>query len=1105
MFLISFLFIEALSLYVVDPQHTINKLKKINNFVNTIRHVGYKVVRDGKATKKATSSHDIPSECDYEWEDVDFSHDWYFNEGRYEWTALIGTLQIPDGYDPEKHLLKLHIGITRDFKRGTGDDNTPCGPEGRYWINKEISGAVDSFHDGLYLTDDEAQDGNEVQVRIFNGRIPTHHHVDAFGIDMYDRAVETLYRRCKFLIDVVEKLEDGPDKQKLLDLVDETLRMIDIRDEQTDIDMLDIRKQDPKHEAMRKSVPVALEFLKAKLQEFPKASETDPAITILGYSHIDTMWLWPFNVTHFKTTNTASTMLHLLEHPPKEFGENAVEWKFLATAPQHYKWMEEDAPYIFEKVREATRKGRWNVDGVMWLEPDVTLPSGESLNRQILYGYNYFAKSVPEFNHSTLFLPDCFGYSASLPQILRNGECDAFVTSKISWNEYNTFPYSSFNWRGIDGSSVVSHFITTSGDKYGRGSTYTGDSSVPQLMYTYDRNFQKDIIRTSALHTSGNGDGGGGVTEDMVWNYNMFNELPKLKGVPRLRFKSLSEVMDEVRDVKDDLPFWDGELYLEYHRGTLTSFEEIKRQNRMLESHLHNVEWLMTILFTQDEFFDYSKHQRAIQPIWEDTMLMHFHDCIPGSSINEANLDAVRRGRPFLEQLRNLEIELGGEIAKLIQRTDEGKIIFNTLSHSRYITKQLIPAGGWSLQKSDTVIETNDEVTTIWERSMLTDKDIENELKEPFIKTAYPPTKDDDIKIESQTDSNDNIKQLTVTTPCITAIFDENGHLSSVVDAQGLEFLSAPGNIFELYEDRSYSFPAWELTLYHKEMQLNEPIFDGYEIDSEKTNVIIAKWHIPLISEGGAEETTIEQTITFTQNSPQIDFQTKVRWTQHDKILKIMFPTNIRSRTARFGIQFGHLDRPTHNNTAEDMARFEANGRWCDLAEDGRGIAIMADTKNGWDVHENVMRLSLLKAPMASDRWEDFGKRKFFYRAVFHNNSFAKAKIPQIADELNIPPVQVDANGEGLLSAQQKFVDITDDHIILETLKVAEDNSDEESFIARFYESSGTGRKATVTFPLLKADEWEDAELVSTLEKPFQNKDRVFVHKVEGFDVIYYV
>ncbi|OHS99498.1 glycosyl hydrolase [Tritrichomonas foetus] len=1094
MILFSFLFSGISALYVVDPKHTITKIRKYYDFLSSFEKLQYKCIREGKFAKNADDSHKLPSECDYEWEEKDFSHgDFMFEQGSYHWHAFRGTMQVPDGYDPEKHLLKFHFGITVNYQRGQNDDNQPDGPEGRYWFNGKPCGARDNFHDGLFMTDDEAKDGVDVQVRIFNGRIPTHHKLDHFGIQVFDKTVYIYRKRVSFLLDLINVLGDtNPDKQKLIDILDESVRLLDIRDECSNADLVSIRKQDPKHTVLRESVPLALDLLLKRLSEMPKSDGTEPCMTILGYSHIDTMWKWPYNITHFKTTNTASTMLHLLEHPPSVF-ENPVEWKFLATAPQHYKWMEEDSPEVFNMVREMAKKGRWDVNGVMWLEPDTTLPSGESLNRQILYGYRYFEKHLPEFNSTCLFLPDCFGYTASLPQILRNGEADSFVTSKLSWNEYNTFPYSSFNWKGIDGSFVYAHFITTpSGSDGDRHNTYTGTSSVNQIVKTYSRNFQRDIIRTSSLHTSGHGDGGGGITEDMVWNYNMYNELPRIQGIPRLKFKSLDQIMDELREHSSELPTWDDELYLEFHRGTLTSFEEIKRQNRMLESHLHNIEWIMTLCYTLDakEEFDPRKYQQEIQPIWEDTLLMHFHDTIPGSSINEANLDCINRGKVHLNKLRDLEKELGSILASFINISDNERLLFNTLSHDRYVHKQLVPSGGWAIQKEDTVLEKDEMVTTFWERKVQDESDHEHFIYNPFLKTIYPPVSDEKVKI-IQIDEN----HVSVETPFFYVLFDENGRISSVTDKEtGMEYLDQPGNAFELYDDRSYEYPAWELTLNHKEQQLPDPIFDGYDISDSK---IVTKFHIPLLSEGGkANVTRITQTITFSPVTPNIDFSTVVEWTQHDKILKIRFPTNIRARYAKYGIQFGFLERPTHNNTSIDRARFEAAGRWIDLGEDGRGVAMMADTKNGWDIHENVIRLTLLKAPMSSDRWEDFGIRKFNYRVIFHNTSFVKSHISQAHDELNVPPVQIESSSStGTLEKEHKFVEVEDINVILDTLKVAED---EEAFICRFFESTGTGRKTIVRFPLLSHDSYDQAELVSTLERPFKNQERNLVQKIEG-------
>ncbi|KAK8835415.1 Alpha-mannosidase 2C1 [Tritrichomonas musculus] len=1094
MFLL-FLLCVSDPLLVVDPDHTLSKFQKYLELINTRRNVAFRPAQQAKVCNDARPAHMPPLSEDppLKFESFDASKPLPFNYTKYTWLAFTGELELPEGYDESQHLVRFQFDISNNWVGNTGDDDTPSGPEGRYWIGDSQICAIDSFHNGAMLDWDKLSN-HTLQLRVFSGRAKAMHTLQTFGIYLVHKDTEAFYQRLRYLIEIINQLSDtNPDKPQLLRVVDRAVRKLDIRELHYPLDLFDIRLQDTKYKSFYDSTKAALDTLKQGLAEMPKPQEGDPTISIVGYSHIDTMWLWPINITHFKVSNTAMSMLYLQEHPPHDF-ENPVQWKFLATAPQHYKWMKEDIKPLFDRVIKKAKEGLWDINGLMWLEPDTNNPSGESLARQILYGVQYFNRHAgPEFKQTVLFLPDCFGFNANLPQILLQAEVDSFVTSKISWSEYTDFPYSTFQWRGIDGSIVNCHFITTP-SSWGSAMTYTGTSTARELIGTWKSNKQNDLIRTSALHTSGNGDGGGGITEEMVWNFNIFNELPRIQEVPRLKFRTIEEVMVEVRNVSKQLPVWDDELYLEYHRGTYTSFEEVKRQNRNLEAHLHNVEWLMTTLYTlqstpsQSVRDSFQPYLDKILPVWEDTLLFHFHDCIPGSSINEANIRTIEAGQKDLDLLRDLEDELSQKLSDLIQGS-EGQILFNTLSHDRYVHDQSIPSGGWAYKEESTTVLYDNDNTTQYERTF-DEKYQQHVIHQPFIQTSYPVTKKGSDKVLF------DASERKVETPFFTVEFDEKTFgIKHVIDKKtGIDYIAEGrlANQFLLYEDRSIQYPAWDIQLYHREMQLEGPVLDSFEFTDSYVQV---NYHIKRNGEESDGKdcytTTINQTITFSQNDPFIDFRTLINWTQHDKHLKVSFPTDIRSRNARYGIQFGNLQRPTHNNTRRDMAKFEVFGRWCDLAEQDRGVTLMSDIKSGFDVHESEIKMSLLKAAMQEDQWEDFGQRKFTYRAVFHPNTFSEARIQDLHTDLITPPVLTTKNEQsqhGKLAATQEFVTVSDHNIVLDTLKIAEE---EDGFICRLYESSGTRRKATVTFPLLSADDWTDPEVVTILEVPFSTGKKV--------------
>jgi alpha-mannosidase len=377
-------------------------------------------------------------------------------------------------------------------------------------------------------------------------------------------------------------------------------------------------------------------------------------------------------------------------------------------------------------------------------------------------------------------------------------------------------------------------------------------------------------------------------------------------------------------------------------------------------------------------------------------------------------------------------------------------------------------------------IQIDKQTTTTYERIPKNESFEIHDFNEPFIETMMAS---DRVFVDAD--------KRTVTTPFLAIHLSENGTFGSIRDVKtGHEYLSGAANQFELYEDRPLGWPAWDIQLYHKEMQLESPVLESMKFESD---CIHLKYRIAAIGDG-AETSTISQTVTFSSDSPSVDFKTVVNWTQHDKLLKVAFPTTIRARTARFGIQFGHIQRPTHRNTKRDMAKFEAAGRWTDLSETTNGVSLCSDVKAGFDVHEGIIRMSLLKAPLQTDKWADFGVRKFSYRAVFHHGGFENSNIIKHSDEMVFPIVIGDYRqptepiDDGAIPMTSEFVAVDDDDIILETMKPA---FDRDGFVCRFYEASGGWRKTRVTFPLLASSEW-DVEIVDLLERPINES----VHKV---------
>lgn len=1019
--------------------------------------VNFSSATDTYFCRNATADFLPPNQMDYVWEPMNITKSFPFNETKGDWFAFKGQTNTPEGYDPNRHRIILNFQIKAVYNVRRWDDEFPAGPEGRMWLNGSLIGAIDEFHN-YHVVDGPGF----VDVRIFTARCSSNHKLEKFGLSIVDKPTEKLYHYLKVIEKTLKEVtEPIPQKDQLIEIVNQVLPLIDIRDLTFPIKLPEIRYRDINHQKFYESVPIALAKLLELLESMPKHTENDPFINVIGYSHLDSTWEWTYNTSHYKFANTVASMLHLIENPPSE---ETPKWRFLATSALHYKWLQKDDPELYERVIKAAKDGRFEVDGVTFLEPDTNLPSGESFVRQILYGVKYFESLG--FKQSTLFLPDCFGFSPAIPQLLRNAGIENFVTSKISWNEYNSFPHHTFIWRGIDGSEVLSHFITTPSSWSYQTFTYTGLANMPELIGTY-KCYNHKTIPGVALHTAGNGDGGGGLTEEMLWNMEVVNKLPKIDGVPHLKFQKVSEIFETIKDHKQELPTWDGELYLEYHRGTATTQEEVKRQNKLLEAHLHNCEWLMTMYKSLYWNTDFSLQRKLLDESWETALMLQFHDALPGTSVNEANNDILQRGSVVIKNLKDLENKLAKMLSDKMRvaTEDNTKILFNTHAFKRNIQGINVPSGGWTQTTKE--IEKKEFTNSMYEILK------QGGYKENLINISeYKVTKHSNVSFDEKT--------FSVITDNLNVTFSPiNGSIIQIRDVKsGRPFLRSLSNVFEFYEDRSIHWPAWDIQLYHKEMQLKGPSLIDIKF---KDNAIYTRYKF----DDCENSTYINQTITFGEEGI-IDFDTNVDWQEHDKLLKIMYDTNIRNKEASYGTQFGHHLRPTHENLPQDMAQFEVSARWTDLSDSTGGISLTADAKYGYDIHDGKIRLSLLKSPLQTDMWADYGRRHFTYRMQFHSSRFDSTKITKYHYDLITPPVVADYEqpttpiSSENIPMESSFVSSSSDNIIVDTLKLSEDNS---GIVFRVFEASGGWSHAEISFPLLDKKLWKVVP-VNILEKP---------------------
>uniref|UniRef100_A0A672RC27 Alpha-mannosidase 2C1 n=1 Tax=Sinocyclocheilus grahami TaxID=75366 RepID=A0A672RC27_SINGR len=677
-----------------------------------------------------------------------------------------------------------------------------------------------------------------------------------------------------------------------------------------------------------------------------KNGESQHVVHAMGHCHIDSAWLWPYEETIRKCARSWVTVIKLMENNP--------EFVFTCSQAQQFQWVKSWYPNLFSEIKQFVQKGQFIPVGGTWVEMDGNLPSGESMVRQFLHGQNFFKD---EFAHycKEFWLPDTFGYSAQLPQIMKGCGISRFLTQKISWNLVNTFPHNTFFWEGVDGTHVLTHFPP--------GNSYEMKGKVEDLINTVKNNKDKGRANHSGF-LFGFGDGGGGPTQLMLDRLQRVRDTDCL---PKVQMSSPDVLFSQLESDSSLLCTWVGELFLELHNGTYTTQAKIKLGNRQCEALLHDVEVASCLALCKTDSFKYPACK--LQELWRLLLLNQFHDVIPGSCIEMVVEDALKYydGKPVLLSWVPFVIQVDGTIM------------------------------------------------------------MENGL--------------------------------------LKATIDQTGRLMSLLLLQTNRetiFEGCLGNQFTLFDDVPLYWDAWDVMDYH--LQTRKPVIEVIE----PAKVVRSGTHQGSVSFSLriSGKSTIRQEIVLDACCPYVKFNTQVDWEESHKFLKVEFPVQVRSPNATYEIQFGHLQRPTHRNTSWDWARFEVWGhKWADLSEHGFGVALLNDSKYGYSIHENIMTLSLLRAPKAPDVNADMGHHNFTYALMPHTGPFQDALVIQYAYNLNFPLHVF----HGVISEPWSAFSVNSPAVILETVKQAE--SRENALLIRLYESHGSSVTTTLStsLPLHKA------------------------------------
>lgn len=735
-------------------------------------------------------------------------------------------------------------------------------------------------------------------------------------------------------------------------------------------------------------------------------------LSAIGHAHIDTAWLWPLAETRRKCIRTFSTAVTNMDEYPS--------YRFAASQAQQYEWVKEMRPDLYERIKEKVKTGQFIPAGGSWVEPDCNLPSGEALVRQFLYGQRFFRR---EFGVTCeeFWEPDVFGYSAALPQILRQVGMRYFLTIKLSWNQFNKLSSHTFWWEGLDGSRVLTHFPPAD--------TYNSEANVKEVLYSL-KNYKDHDRSREAYLLFGYGDGGGGPTREMI---EQIDRMTDVDGLPRVEMRTPNEFFHRLEADADELLTWSGELYFELHRGTYTTQANNKRYNRQSEFLLHDTE-LVAALANTLSGADYPSAE--LDRLWKLVLTSQFHDIIPGSSIAEVYADSNAHYQEVLGSAAGLRNQAMSALMGAPSAAGPAVCAFNTLGFARREVVTL-PAELPALQE-----------TSSGERLGV--------VSAPacgYVITAQPEPVTDTVQV------NDSLNTITLENAQVRAVLGRDGSLISLFDKRtGREGIlpGGTGNRFVLFEDEPNNWDAWDVDVFHLEKPAYLPgAVSADVLERGPLRAAVAfEWQI-------SPNSTIKQVISLSAISPRLDFANEVEWHERHQFLKVEFALNLRAAQATYETQFGHLQRPTHFNTSWDMARFEVVAhKWADVSEPDFGVALLNDCKYGHAVHGNLLRLSLLRSSTAPDPDADQGHHIFRYALLPHAGGPQLSGVIEEGYRFNVPLLLFPT---AAAPQERSFFQIDHPSVIIETVKKAEDSRD---LIVRMYEARGTHAAARLSSSL---------------------------------------
>ncbi|MCR4883341.1 MAG: alpha-mannosidase [Clostridiales bacterium] len=754
------------------------------------------------------------------------------------------------------------------------------------------------------------------------------------------------------------------------------------------------------HAALRKASP----FLKEALSR--KNGDTPGYVGLTGHSHMDTAWLWTISETEKKCARTYANSLNLMEEYP--------EYRFVQSSAYHTDMLRRDYPELFERIREAVARGQWEPNGGVWVECDCNLTGGEYMVRQFLWGQR-FTRKYFNYTSDCFWLPDTFGYSAAIPQIMKGCGVQYFLTTKLSWNDTTVFPATTFVWQGLDGTRVLTHF----------NRTHQGpEPELIQRITEGSEAIRDRRVTDMRLFSFGKGDGGGGPEFEML---EYARRVRNLNGIARCEYTSVSDFMKRLEKNVVDPTLWADELYLELHRGTLTNQHEIKRGNRLLEIALHNLEAAEVMRAVKE---DRKASEEKIAPMMNTLLVNQFHDILPGTCIHAAN---VQSWREVGEAIRLTRAETAETLS------GQSKVLFNGLAMERRETLHL-PG-----ELQDICGAENQRYSDVEGKERLSVYGVE--LK-PLSTKAIAQGETEEKPCPFAFDGD------TLSTPYAEIRFDEQGAIASLVDRRnGRELVGQlPFNSFLMAEDVPADYDNWDVDA-DTECRFERAgrLVERKLISCGSVELVIRSvWEL-------GEQSKLTQDMIFDAHDPLISFESSLDWQEEHHFLKAAFDTTLHADGVRNEIQFGCIRRGNHRGTDRDKARFEVcNHKYSDISERNYGLSVLNDCKYGISEKEGCLALSLHRGGMRPDPMGDKGLHTFRYAIYLHDEPYGE-NVVEKAYQFNYP-VQLVAEGLPMDS----LVSVNNRDVVLETVKPCEDA--QKAYIIRLYESTGAYAKCRLTF-----------------------------------------